>query len=59
MGQQQLQISLQGYYNVMKPEVDGDELLGDWNVRTEVIFLVPKRRSSQTIVQPSVIPSEA
>ncbi len=42
MGQQQLQNSLQGYYNGMKPEVDGDELLGDWTVRTEVIFLVPK-----------------
>ena len=42
MGQQQLQISLQGYYNVLKPEVDGEELLGDWTVRTEVIFLLPK-----------------
>ena len=42
MGQQQLLISLQGYYNVLKPEVDGDDLLGDWNVRTEVVFLLPR-----------------
>ena len=42
MGKQQLQISLQGYYNVLKPETDGEELLGDWNVRTELIFLLPR-----------------
>ena len=42
MGRQQMQISLQGYYNVLKPQVDGEDLLGDWTVRTEVVFLLPK-----------------
>ena len=37
-----MQISLEGYYNAMKPTVAGEELLGDWTIRTQWQFLFPK-----------------
>ena len=42
LAKQPMQISLEGYYNAVKPTVAGEELLGDWTVRTQVQVLFPK-----------------
>ena len=43
VGTQPINASLSAYYNAVKPEVAGEELLGDWTVRAQVQFLFPKR----------------
>ena len=40
---QSINASLSAYYNAVKPEVGGQELLGDWTFRAQVQFLFPKR----------------
>ena len=42
LANQPMQISLEGYYNVVKPTVAGEELLGDWTIRTQVQVLFPQ-----------------
>ena len=41
-GQSVEQISLEGYYNVVKPSVAGEKLLGDWTIRTQWQVLFPQ-----------------
>ena len=41
LANQPTQISLEGYYNAVKPMVGGEELLGDWTIRTKVQVLFP------------------
>jgi hypothetical protein len=41
LGKQPLNVSLHAYYNAIKPEVGGEELMGDWTIRTQVQFLIP------------------
>lgn len=41
VGKQPINMSLHGYYNVVKPEIGGEELLGDWTIRTQIQFLIP------------------
>ena len=41
MANQPMQVSLEGYYNAVKPTVAGEELLGDWTIRTQVQVLFP------------------
>ena len=43
VGTQPINASLSAYYNAVKPEVGGQELLGDWTFRAQVQFLFPKR----------------
>ena len=43
VGKQPINASLSAYYNVVKPEVGGQTLLGDWTIRAQVQFLFPKR----------------
>ena len=42
LANQPMQISLEGYSNVVKPTVAGEELLGDWTIRTQWQVLFPK-----------------
>ena len=42
LANQPMQISLEGYYNAAKPTVAGEELLGDWTIRTQWQVLFPK-----------------
>ena len=42
LANQPMQISLESYYNAMKPTFAGEELLGDWTIRTQVQVLFPK-----------------
>ena len=42
LANQPTQISLEGYYNAVKPTFAGEELLGDWTIRTQVQVLFPK-----------------
>ena len=39
---QPMQISVEGYYNAVKPSFDGEELLGDWTIRTQWQVLFPQ-----------------
>jgi len=41
LGKQPLNVSLHAYYNAIKPEIGGEELMGDWTIRTQVQFLIP------------------
>ena len=41
LANQPMQISLEGYYNAVKPSVAGEELLGDWTIRTQWQVLFP------------------
>ncbi len=41
LGTQPINASLSAYYNVVKPEIAGEEILGDWTIRTQVQFLFP------------------
>ena len=41
LGKQPINVSLHAYYNAIKPEVGGEELMGDWTIRTQVQFLIP------------------
>lgn len=41
VGKQPINMSLHGYYNAVKPEIGGEELLGDWTIRTQIQFLIP------------------
>lgn len=43
IGTQPINASLSAYYNVVKPEVAGQTLMGDWTFRAQVQFLFPKR----------------
>ena len=38
---QPMQVSVEGYYNAVKPQVLGEELLGDWTIRTQWQILFP------------------
>ena len=42
MASQMMQISFKAYYNAVKPTVAGEELLGDWTIRTQWQVLFPK-----------------
>ena len=42
LAKQPMQISLEGYYNAVKPTVAGEELLGDWTIRTQWQVLFPR-----------------
>lgn len=41
LGKQPINFSVHGYYNAIKPEIGGDELMGDWTIRTQIQFLIP------------------
>ena len=41
LGKQPINVSLHAYYNAIKPEIGGEELMGDWTIRTQVQFLIP------------------
>ena len=41
VGKQPINMSLHAYYNAIKPEIGGEELMGDWTIRTQVQFLIP------------------
>ncbi|MEC8441765.1 MAG: neuromedin U [Cyanobacteriota bacterium] len=41
LGKQPLNVSFHAYYNAVKPEIGGEELMGDWTIRTQVQFLIP------------------
>ena len=41
LGTQPINSSLSAYYNVVKPEIAGETLLGDWTFRLQVQFLFP------------------
>ena len=41
LGGQLMQMSVEGYYNAIKPRVAGEELLGDWTIRTQLQILFP------------------
>ena len=36
-----MQVSLEAYYNAVKPQFAGEELLGDWTIRTQWQLLLP------------------
>tara|TARA_B100000482_G_C12493843_1_gene253787 strand:- start:311 stop:424 length:114 start_codon:yes stop_codon:yes gene_type:complete len=36
-----MQVSVEGYYNAVKPQVAGEELLGNWSIRTQWQILFP------------------
>ena len=38
-----MQVSLEGYYNAVKPQVAGEELLGNWTIRTQSQVLFSNR----------------
>lgn len=38
---QPMQMSVEGYYNAIKPQIAGEELLGDWTIRTQWQILFP------------------
>lgn len=42
LADQPMQISLEGYYNAVKPSFAGEELLGDWTIRTQWQVLFPR-----------------
>ena len=42
LANQPMQISLEGYYNAVKPTVAGEQLLGDWTIRTQWQVLFPQ-----------------
>ena len=42
LAKQPMQISVEGYYNAVKPTVAGEELLGDWTIRTQWQVLFPR-----------------
>ena len=42
LANQPMQISLESYYNAVKPTFAGEELLGDWAIRIQVQVVVPK-----------------
>ena len=42
LAKQPMQISLEAYYNAVRPTVAGEELLGDWTIRTQWQVLFPK-----------------
>ena len=37
----QAMVSLEGYYNAIKPEVLGEEVLGDWTIRAQFQVVIP------------------
>jgi hypothetical protein len=41
VGTQPINASLSAYYNAIKPEVAGENLMGDWTLRAQVQFLFP------------------
>ena len=41
LGKQPINVSLHAYYNAVQPEIGGEELIGDWTIRTQVQFLIP------------------
>ena len=38
---QPMQVSVEAYYNAVKPKVAGEELLGDWTIRTQWQIIFP------------------
>ncbi|MDB4659767.1 transporter [Synechococcus sp. AH-551-C10] len=43
IAKQPTQISIEAYYNAIKPSLAGEELLGDWTIRTQLQVLFPRR----------------
>ena len=43
IAKQPMQISIEAYYNAIKPSLAGEELLGDWTIRTQLQVLFPRR----------------
>ena len=43
IAKQPTQISIEAYYNAIKPSLAGEELLGDWTIRTQLQILFPRR----------------
>jgi hypothetical protein len=41
LGKQPINASLHAYYNAIKPEIGGEEIMGDWTIRTQIQFLIP------------------
>ena len=41
IGKQPINASLHAYYNAIKPEIGGEEVMGDWTIRTQIQFLIP------------------
>ena len=41
LGGQPMQVSLEGYYNAVKPQFAGEELLGDWTIRNAMAGAFP------------------
>ena len=42
MGSTRVNASIQAYYNAIRPTIMHEDLLGEWNVRTEINFILPK-----------------
>ena len=42
MGSTRVNASLQAYFNAIRPETMQEKLLGEWNIRTEINFVIPK-----------------
>lgn len=41
LGEQPMQVSFEGYYNAVKPQFAGEELLDNWTIRTQLQILFP------------------
>ncbi|MCP4798541.1 MAG: neuromedin U [bacterium] len=41
IGSQPVNASLSGYWNIVKPKILGEELMGDFTIRTQIQFLFP------------------
>ena len=41
LGTQPINTSLSAYYNLVKPEIGGETLAGDWTFRLQAQFLFP------------------
>ena len=39
---QPMQNSIEAYYNAIKPSLAGEEILGDWTIRTQLQVLFPR-----------------
>jgi hypothetical protein len=37
-----MQVSVEGYYNAIKPSFAGEDLLGDWTIRTQLQVIFPR-----------------
>ena len=42
LGQSRASFSVQAYYNLLQPDLLGEQLTGDWSIRTDLNFMIPK-----------------